>query len=271
MTFLPNRKVPLAADTEAEYASWLGGIEDELSDPACDRYELCRRLLTQIYFPQWVDADPAELSGTARLALLQMDARHITREPEYYAETDLEKYAEVKPLLWLWERFDSSPLGENVHVGILFRRVLAKRIFRTCGKNFKAFHQVKLSFGYNLEVGDDVVVHREVLLDDRGGIRIGNGASISDFANIYSHSHDVVDGRDIDTPQTIIGDNVRITYHATVMSGVHVADNTMIGSFGIVTKDTEPNSVYLGIPAKKVREKPVREKPPPTADPLAQE
>ena len=161
-----------------------------------------------------------------------MDPRNITLEPEYYHEIDQEKYNRVKPLIWLWEMFDKSPLGENVHLSVLFRRVLAKRIFKKCGKNFKAFHFVKFSFGYNLEVGDGVVVHRHVLLDDRGGIRIGNGASIADFANVYSHTHDIVDPHLIDCPATIIEDGVRITYHATVLAGVQVAKNSMVGAPG---------------------------------------
>jgi hypothetical protein len=55
-----------------------------------------------------------------------MDPRNITLEPEYYAEIDLEQYARVKPLIWLWEMFDKSPLGENVHLGVRFRRILAR-------------------------------------------------------------------------------------------------------------------------------------------------
>jgi hypothetical protein len=53
-----------------------------------------------------------------------MDPRNVTLEPEYYAETDVERYARVKPLLWLWEMFDKSPLGENVHLGVRLRRIL---------------------------------------------------------------------------------------------------------------------------------------------------
>jgi len=271
MAFLPNRKVPLPAQTEAAYDRWLGALEEELSDPSCDRWELCRRVLTEIYFPQYIDVDPAELPEATRIALLQMDARNVTREPEYYAETDDEKYAAVKPLLWLWEMFDNSSLGENIHLGVLFRRILAKRIFRSCGKNFKAFRQVKFSFGYNMEVGDNVVVHRQVLMDDRGGIRIGNSVSISDFANVYSHSHHIVEGREVATPITTIGDGCRITYHATVMSGVTVAPNTMVGGFAMATKDTVGDSVYVGIPAKKIRDKPEMERKPRTPDPLATE
>lgn len=271
MAFLPNREVPLPAATVAAYDEWLGGLETELSDPACDRYEFCRRVLMELYFPQYIDVDPLTLPRGTQLALLQMDARNVTREPEYYGELDTEKYDRVKPLLWLWEMFDNSALSENVHLGVLFRRILAKRIFRSCGRNFKAFRQVKFSYGYNLEVGNDVVVHREVLLDDRGGIQIGNNVSISDFANVYSHSHHIVEGRDIETPLTRIGDRCRITYHATVMSGVSVAPNTMVGGFAMTTRDTLPDSVYIGIPAKKIRDKPAMERPPATPDPLATE
>lgn len=271
MAFLPNRVVSISPRADTLYTDWLADITGRLADPECDRYALCEQVLTEIYYPQLVGVDPSTLPQAAQVALLQMDPRSITREPEYYAETDLEKYDQVKPLLWMWEMFDNSPLGENVHLGVKFRRMLAKKIFRKCGKNFKAFHHVKLSFGYNMEVGDGVVVHRHVLLDDRGGIQLGDGASVSDFANIYSHSHDVVEGRDVETPVTVIGAGVRITYHATVMSGVHIADNTMLGSFGVATRDTEPNSVYVGIPAKKVRDKPAREPRETTRDPIAEE
>jgi len=191
MPYYPLRNVPLPDPTRSLYDEWLDAVDEELSRPDCDRNELCRRILTDLYYPRYRDADPADVSPATRVALAQMDPRNVTREPEYYHEIDEAKYGRVKPLLWLWEMFDRSPLGENVHLGVRFRRILARRIFRRCGRNFKAFHHVKLSFGYNLEVGDDVVIHRHVLLDDRGGIRMGDRVSVSDFANIYSHTHDV--------------------------------------------------------------------------------
>jgi acetyltransferase-like isoleucine patch superfamily enzyme len=216
--------------------------------------------------------DPSRLPATARIALLQMDPRNITLEPEYYAELDVVRYARVKPLIWLWEMFDKSPLGENVHLGVKFRRVLAPHIFKRCGRNFKAFHFVKLSFGYNLEVGDDVVVHRHVLLDDRGGIRLGDRASLADFANIYSHTHALHDGRDVTTPAVIIGDGVRLTYHATVLAGVHMADDSMLGAMAVATKDIASGDVALGIPAQpRLKKPPADERPrlPASSDPLA--
>jgi acetyltransferase-like isoleucine patch superfamily enzyme len=191
------------------------------------------------------------------VALLSLDPRNITLEPEYYAEVDAERFAGVKPLIWLWQSFDRSPLGGgNVHLGIRFRRILARHIFQRVGRNFKAFHFVEFSFGYNLEVGDDVVVHRNVLLDDRGGITLGNRVSISDYANIYSHTHSIVDQRDVTNARTVLEDDVRITYHATVLAGVRVGRNAMVGANAVATKDVRPYHVNVGIPAKSIRVKP---------------
>jgi len=274
MAFLPLRRVALPDATEAAYERWLGAIAEELSDPACDRYELCRRVLTDIYYPQYRDADPRELPETTRIALMQMDPRNITLEPEYYAEVDPERYYRVKPLIWLWEMFDKSPLGENVHLGVKFRRVLARHIFARCGKNFKCFHFVKLSFGYRLEVGDDVVIHRHVLLDDRGGIVLGDRVSIADYANIYSHTHSLADPRDVETPRTVLGPGVRVTYHATVLAGVHMAGDSMLGAMAVATKDVPSGEVALGIPATpKLHKPPLEQRPrhPVTVDPLATE
>jgi galactoside O-acetyltransferase len=169
----------------------------------------------------------------------------------------------------MWEMFDKSPLGENVHLGVKFRRMLAQRMFRKCGANFKAFHFVKFSYGYNMEVGDNVVIHRHVLLDDRGGIRIGNGSSIADYGNVYSHTHALGDGRDIDLPAVIIEDGVRITYHATVLAGITLHNNSMLGAMAVATKDIASGDVALGIPAQPKLKRPEK-KPefPSTTDPL---
>src|SRR5690606_31781086 len=151
MAFLPLRRVPVAEAAAREYDRWLDWLAEELSDPQCDRNELCRQILTDLYYPELRDVDPNTLPSTTRIALLQMDPRNVTLEPEYYAEIDTEKFARVKPLLWLWEMFDKSPLGENIHLGVRFRRILARHIFRRVGRNFKCFQFVKFSFGYNME------------------------------------------------------------------------------------------------------------------------
>ena len=80
--------------------------------------------------------------------------------------------------------------------------------------------------------------------------------SVSDYANIYSHTHSIVDQRDVTNALTILEDGVRITYHATVLAGVHVGEQGMVGANAVATKDVRPYHVYVGIPAKSVRVKP---------------
>jgi acetyltransferase-like isoleucine patch superfamily enzyme len=272
MSFVPLRPVPVSDAARSLNEKWLDWLRDALDDPDCDRNELCRAILTDIYFPALTTVDAGTLSTSTRVALAQMDPRNVTLEPEYYQEIDVDRYAPRKPLLWLWEMFDRSPLGENVDLGIRFRRILARHVFGSCGRNFKAFTHVRVSFGYNLHVGDGVVIHRHVLLDDRGGIDIGDGSSVSDFANVYSHSHNIVDGRIVYLPKTVIGKGARITYHATVLGGTHVADDSMVGAGSMLTRSTEPHWVYVGVPARKIKEKSAEEraaKAPPSIDPLA--
>jgi galactoside O-acetyltransferase len=261
MPLLPLRTL---ADTGATalLTRWVGALDEQLRDPTTDRALLCRNTLLELAWPQfaktWVTAveDEYHPVGT-RLALLALDPRNITLEPEYYADCDQAQFQRVKPLLWLWYSFDRLPLaGQAVEMGVALRRMLAPHIFRLCGKNFKCFQHVEFSYGYNMEVGDDVVVHRHVLLDDRGGLVLGNRVSISDYANIYSHTHSIVDQRDVTNLVTRLDDDVRITYHATVLAGTHVAQQGMVGAMALATKDVRPYHVNVGIPAKSIRVKP---------------
>ncbi|MBM4193395.1 MAG: acyltransferase [Gemmatimonadetes bacterium] len=249
---------PAAAIADA----WLERTTAPLADPKLDRPRWCREVLCELAFPQYAGnwetavAD-ASLPAGLRLSLAALDPRNVTLEPEYYAECDDAAFQRVKPLLWLWYSFDRLPVGgQNVDLGVRLRRLLAPHIFKRCGERFKAFQHVEFSFGYNIECGDDVVVHRHVLLDDRGGIVMGNKVSISDYANIYSHTHSIVEQADVTNAPTILEDGVRITYHATVLAGVRVATQGMVGAVAVATKDVRPYHVNVGIPAKSVRVKP---------------
>jgi acetyltransferase-like isoleucine patch superfamily enzyme len=261
MVLRPLRQLRLPDISANLHEEWLRQLEVDLDTPGADWYRICRDTLFQLWYPGHRDydgllGDPLT-PAPAKAALLALDPANITLEPEYYADVEPDKFARVKPLLWLWYSFDRTPLGaQNVDLGVRFRRVLAQRIFARCGRNFKCFQHVEFSYGYNLEVGDDVVIHRHVLLDDRGGLTLGNRVSVSDYANIYSHTHSIVEQKDVTNARTVLEDDVRITYHATVLAGVRVGVNGMVGAVAVATKNVRPYHAYVGIPAKSVRVKP---------------
>lgn len=244
MPWLLDRTLDPSA--EASLRRFTGGLAERLDDAGLDRNVVARETLAEVLY-----ARPyAQLAEDAPMAAFALDPRNVTLEAEYYAATDQDRFARVKPLLWLWKTLDRTPLGQSVASGVPLRRMLAERIFARAGRNLKIFQDVEVSVGYNIEAGDDVVVHRNVFIDDIGGVELHDGASLSDYANVYSHTHDLLEQPDVTLKRTVIGRGVRVAYHATVLAGTVLSDDSMLGAFALATHDLDPHVVGLGIPAK---------------------
>ena len=254
--------IPVAlANSEIDelYDRFVKDLETRLDDPAVDNNDLCRDTLMSIYHGPSADyhammADPA-VPLAARASIACFDPRNVTLESEYYAEVDPKRFYRNKPLMWLWIMYDRSPMGHNDHLGFMVRRMLARRIFRKCGENVKFFRGVEFSFGYNITCGSNTVFHREVFVDDRGEVIIGDDVSMSDFANVYSHAHDILDINNVTLGKTVIGSGSRLTYHSVLLSGMKVGADAMVGTMGVVTRDVPDHHINVGIPAKTVKVK----------------
>jgi galactoside O-acetyltransferase len=82
--------------------------------------------------------------------------------------------------------------------------------------------------------------------------------SIADYANVYSHTHNVLEQPDVTLKHTVLGTGVRITYHATVLAGVRIGDDAMVATMAVVTRDVPPHAIAMGIPARVTR---IKERP----------
>ena len=232
----PSGRSRLPQASERSFDAWLDELEARLAAPDADWHRITRDMLFEIWYPGLSDydalvSDPATPGGDPgraaepRPAQRHARARVLRRRgsgalrPGQAAALAL---AELRPLA---PRGRQRPPGGRASAAC-WRSISSP----ACGRNFKCFHFVEFSYGYNMEVGDDCVVHRYVLLDDRGGITLGNRVSISDYANIYSHTHSIVDQKDVTNARTVLEDDVRITYHATVLAGVRVGRNAMVGA-----------------------------------------
>jgi acetyltransferase-like isoleucine patch superfamily enzyme len=251
--YRPLNPTPLA---ETAFLEWVDDLDQQFmnKDPE-HRNNVVRDTLSQLYLEHGYTEPKHEAALAQQVLVHSLDPRNATLEPEYYGDVDAEKYAERKPLIWFWMMYDRSPVGLNHWLGYRLRHMLARHIFKHCGKNVKIFHGVEVSFGYNLTIEDNCVIHKYVLLDDRGEIIIHEGSSISDYANVYSHAHDLNDGMIVSNHRTEIGPRARVTYHATVLSGVKVGEQGMVGSLGVAAKDVDPFHVVAGIPAKTIKVK----------------
>ena len=209
-----------------------------------------------------------EVSPATRVRLQGYDPCNTTLESEYYAEKNEEKFEESKHLQWLWRQFDATPMADNVAFALQFRRMLADHLFDECGDDCRFFKGITFTYGHNISIGDNVVVHDDVHLDDRGKLTVGDRVSISDGAHIYSHDHDIVDQTAVDNYHTIIEDDARVTYDAMVRAGCRVGENALVGARSVVQGDVSAHHVAVGTPAESVKIKPGWEG---SAEPITEE
>ena len=184
----------------------------------------------------------------------------VLEEVAVYAEY-LPKAAEFpftpsqRYLQFLWDAFDRSSLSVASNFAFPFRRMIAKRLFRSCGKNFCAEYNVRFNFGQFLSLGDDVFMNAGVFIDTKGGVSIGNSTGIAEFVRIFTHAHSEADHVERTYSPVKIGNFVKIYTGATILPGVTIGDQAIVASGALVTKDVPPNMVVAGVPAKIIRER----------------
>ena len=148
-----------------------------------------------------------------------------------------------------------------------------------CGKNFEAHFPFHVRYFRKIEVGNDVSfldgvcldaeleesallkisdnvrLNKGVKVDFSGGVHIGKDTLISEFAKILTHSHGY-DPRSKPRPKALkIGSSVWIGTGVIITENVsYIGDNSIVATGSIVTKDIDANSVYAGVPARKIKE-----------------
>lgn len=95
------------------------------------------------------------------------------------------------------------------------------------------------------------------------GVKISNSVSIEKGVILYYNSivtHDVKIGQFAEISPSVtllgrckIGNFVQIGAGSVILPGVTIGDNSVIGAGSVVIKDVPENSVFVGVPAKKLR------------------
>lgn len=159
-----------------------------------------------------------------------------------------------------WRMFDRTPASMVQSLAIPVRQMLAKKIFRHCGKDVTFHHNVLFSKGSNISVGDNSLINRYAMLDDRAEITIGSFVMVAAGVTIETHTHPF-DDFSVPIAQSgrgglpvRIGDNCVIGYNAVLTAGVTIGYRCIIGANSVVTKDIPDYTVVGGVPAKKIGE-----------------
>jgi len=256
---MTKRHVSLPDDAAEGLATFVETVDQRLSGDE-DTCTVVEEVLVDLHgdreaYERWQSGD--RVSPAERVRLQGYDPCNITVESEYYAEVETdEQFQRSKHLQWLWRQFDATPMADNVAFALEFRRMLADHLFAECGEHCRFFKGISMTYGHNIEVGDNVVVHDDVHLDDRGALTIGDRVSLSDRAHVYSHDHDVVDQTEVRNYHTVIEDDVRVTYDALVRAGVRMGRNSLLAAKSVVKDDVPAHHIAAGSPAGSIAVKP---------------
>jgi maltose O-acetyltransferase len=113
------------------------------------------------------------------------------------------------------------------------------------------------SGGGRLILGDNVFINYNNWFDLKDDIVIGSGVSIAMNCQFINGSHEIggPEHRAAEGKQApiVIGDGAWIGAGSTIMMGVTIGNGTIIGAGSLVLSDCEPNSIYIGRPAKLLR------------------
>ena len=133
--------------------------------------------------------------------------------------------------------------------------LMEKLTGRKIGERFGLFPPFYTDCGKNIHIGNGVFINSGCKFQDQGGIYIGDGALIGHNTVLATLNHGMLPEERGDLiPRPIhIGKNVWIGSNSTILPGVTIGDNAVIGAGSIVTKDIPADMIAVGNPAKVIR------------------
>ena len=138
------------------------------------------------------------------------------------------------------------------------RPALLKQLLGKTGEEITINEPFHCDYGYNIEVGENFFANYNFMVLDVGKVIIGDNAFIAPNVSIYTAGHPIHPlsrnsgyeyGLDI-----VIGDNVWLGGSVSIMPGVHIGSNVVIGGGSVVTRDIPDNVLAVGNPCRVVRE-----------------
>ena len=133
----------------------------------------------------------------------------------------------------------------------------------------KVHQSARLSWGIhfgsrrNVTIGRGVYINKGAFFDGYSHIVIGDHVSFGPNVSLITRSHNISPGvirntfRDNIEEPIVIERGCWLGLNVGVLPGVTIREGCVVGAGALVTRDTEPHGLYLGSPARRVRDLPL--------------
>jgi acetyltransferase-like isoleucine patch superfamily enzyme len=103
-------------------------------------------------------------------------------------------------------------------------------------------------------IRDRAAINSFARLFGHGGIEVGEDAQIGPGTLITTTDHDIHNRLEARFKPVVIGQRAWIAANVTILPGVNIGENAVIGAGSLVNHDIPPNCVAVGVPARVIKE-----------------
>lgn len=131
----------------------------------------------------------------------------------------------------------------------VYRHMLGMKI----GAWTSVHRHVRAYYPPGVSIGQHSVINRDVLLDGRAQIEIGDNVSISEGAAIFTLEHDLQSPDFANRGAPVrIADRVFVGARAIILPGVELGEGAAVGAGAVVTRSVPPYTIVAGVPATAI-------------------
>jgi putative colanic acid biosynthesis acetyltransferase WcaF len=121
-------------------------------------------------------------------------------------------------------------------------------------------NRINVKYPWNLAIGDYSWIGEGVWLDSLAKVTIGSNCCLSQGVMIETGNHDWSKPTfDLIVREVVVEDGAWAAVKSLLLPGSRLASHAVLGAGSVLSGDTEPYSVYVGVPAKKVKERVIRD------------
>ena len=164
----------------------------------------------------------------------------------------------LKQILWYFVNALLVRASWNPFMGI--KIALLKAFGAKIGNGLVIKNNVIIKFPWKLVIGDNVWLGENVWIDNLDCVTIGNNVCISQGALLLTGNHDYTKySFDYRNAPIVLEDGVWVGAKAVVCPGVTAHSHSILTVGSVVSKEMEAFGIYQGNPAKKIRERMMKE------------